>query len=206
MKRLLIILLTAAGLNSGVAEDILPIEHLPSRYAQVWNNSPFNREVVKYAGATLVSNFGKTLALEGIVHDDRLGPIAYVRDLVDNQPIMVTRTESLLHPYTVVSANQVNDPRESRVTITNGQESAEIGYISNLMTKTIEQPARKATSTSPSSPGASGTQPTASSDPPAPKVAGTPPTPAATPGNTATEATEATPRRRRILLPNRAQN
>tara|TARA_R110002096_G_scaffold39227_1_gene107491 strand:- start:740 stop:1321 length:582 start_codon:yes stop_codon:yes gene_type:complete len=139
-KPLVVGLLTAFILLPLPAEDILPITSPVSHYRATWENSAFSREVVKASVPQVTSTFGNNLVLEGIVHDDSIGAIAYMRDLSNNQPIVVTSQKSDTHPYTVVSANEVNDPRDSLVKITDGQEFAEISYENDFMTSAIKQP------------------------------------------------------------------
>ena len=103
------------------AEDaVLPTGFPVTRYTAVWENSPFNREVVKAGAKTMESSFAGSLVLEGLVTDDQLGPIAYVRDVREDKPIVITREKSEAHPFTIVSANQVANPEETKVTVTNG--------------------------------------------------------------------------------------
>ncbi|MEX2581534.1 MAG: hypothetical protein WD342_20930 [Verrucomicrobiales bacterium] len=142
--RLITICLSATVL--GTAEDeILPVAFPVTRYTEIWEDSPFNREVVKVVEQKVISSFGQSIALEGLVSDDAVGPIAYVRDVKEDKPLVVTSQASESHPYTIVSANQVNNPFETTVTITDGTETAEIGYAENRLTQKIEQapPARK---------------------------------------------------------------
>jgi hypothetical protein len=124
------------------AEDaVLPTGFPVTRYTDVWENSPFNREVVKAAAKTIESSFAGSLVLEGLVTDDTLGPIAYVRDVREDKPIVITREKSEAHPFTIVSANQVANPEESKVTVTDGTETGEIGYVVAKLTQAIAAPA-----------------------------------------------------------------
>lgn len=120
-------------------DDVLPVAHPVSRYTEIWDDSPFNREVIKAVAETISSSFAQTLTLEGIVTDNTIGPIAYVRDNAENQPIVITSAKSESHPYTIVSANQVNNPEETKVTITDGRETGEIGYVVAKLTQPIQQ-------------------------------------------------------------------
>lgn len=120
-------------------DDVLPAAHPVSRYTDIWDDSPFNREVIKAVAETISSSFAQTLTLEGIVTDNTIGPIAYVRDNAENQPIVITSAKSESHPYTIVSANQVNNPEETKVTITDGKETGEIGYVVAKLTQPIQQ-------------------------------------------------------------------
>lgn len=120
-------------------DDVLPAAHPVSRYTEIWDDSPFNREVVKAAAETISSSFAQTLTLEGVVNDDSRGPTAYVRDNTVNQPIVITTAKSESHPYTIVSANLVNNPEETKVTITDGKETGEIGYVIAKLTQPIQQ-------------------------------------------------------------------
>lgn len=137
--------LTAMCLSATVfaaAEDeILPVSFPVSRYTEIWEDSPFNREVVKVVEQKAISNFGQSIALEGLVSDDAVGPIAYVVDLKENEHLVLTSQASDSHPYTIVSANQVNNPLETTVTITDGTETAEIGYAESTLTQKIQQAA-----------------------------------------------------------------
>ncbi len=124
------------------AEDVvLPTGFPVTRYTAVWENSPFNREVVKAGAKTMESSFAGSLVLEGLVTDDQLGPIAYVRDVREDKPIVITREKSEAHPFTIVSANQVANPEETKVTVTNGTETGEIGYVAAKLTQAIAAPA-----------------------------------------------------------------
>jgi hypothetical protein len=130
------------GTSSLLAEDaVLPTGYPVTRYTAVWENSPFNREVVKAAAKTMESSFAGSLVLEGLVTDDTLGPIAYVRDVREDKPIVITREKSEAHPFTIVSANQVANPEETKVTVTDGTETGEIGYVVAKLTQAIAAPA-----------------------------------------------------------------
>lgn len=120
-------------------DEVLPTAHPVSRYTEIWADSPFNREVIKAASEVITSDFAQTLTLEGIVNDDTLGPIAYVRDNAENKPIVITSAKSESHPYTIISANLVNNPEETKVTITDGKETGEIGYVIAKLTQPIQQ-------------------------------------------------------------------
>lgn len=138
-------LISAAGFLPAVSlsQDegkILPTSYPVSRYTEVWDDSPFNREVVRPVEQTITSSFAKTLVLEGIVNDDTLGPIAYVRDTAEDKPIVITSTARDGHPFTIVSANLVNNPEETTVTVTDGSETGEIRYVAAKLTQAIVQP------------------------------------------------------------------
>ena len=96
MRILPSILLLVATFTS--AEDQLPVQRPVSQYAKVWEECPFNREVVKAVESQISSTFGKNIALDGLSHDSVIGPIAYLRNLSDNQPFMVTKEKSEAHP------------------------------------------------------------------------------------------------------------
>lgn len=124
------------------AEDaVLPTGYPVTRYTDIWENSPFNREVVKAAAKTMESSFAGSLILEGLVTDDTLGPIAYVRDVREDKPIVITKEKTEAHPFTIVSANQVANPEETKVTVTDGSETGEIGYVVAKLTQAIAAPA-----------------------------------------------------------------
>jgi hypothetical protein len=137
--RLIILLIALTVVPVTAEDDVLPTAHPVSRYTDIWENSPFNREVVKVVAEAISSSFAQTLTLEGIVTDDTIGPIAYVRDNAENQPIVITSAKSETHPYTIVSANLVNNPEETKVTITDGKETGEIGYVIAKLTQPIQQ-------------------------------------------------------------------
>jgi len=141
MRHLLAIPLLFAlpGGPAGAEDDVLPTSHPVSRYTEIWENSPFNREVVKVVEQAISSSFAQTLTLEGVVNDNTRGAIAYVRDNAENQPIVITSAKSESHPYTIVSANLVNNPEETKVTITDGKETGEIGYVIAKLTQPIQQ-------------------------------------------------------------------
>jgi hypothetical protein len=133
------LLLGLSVISVRTEDDVLPVAHPVSRYTEIWDDSPFNREVIKAVAETISSSFAQTLTLEGIVTDNTIGPIAYVRDNAENQPIVITSAKSESHPYTIVSANQVNNPEETKVTITDGRETGEIGYVVAKLTQPIQQ-------------------------------------------------------------------
>jgi hypothetical protein len=133
------LLLTLPAARVKAEDEVLPTSHPVSRYTEIWENSPFNREVIKVASEAITSSFAQTLTLEGIVNDDSIGPIAYVRDNAENQPIVITSAKSESHPYTIVSANLVNNPEETKVTLTDGKETGEIGYVVAKLTQPIQQ-------------------------------------------------------------------
>jgi len=189
------------------AEDQFPIQRPVAQYAAIWENCPFNREVVKIANTQVTSTFGRNLALDGLSYDSVIGPIAYLRDLSINQPFMVTKEKSDTHPYSIIEATETDDPREARVTVTNGEQIAEIRYTTNLMTKTIAQPSTKpATPVNNADAGSSKPSPTQRDAPPAADGANQTPLTIPAGGDTgASEAPEA-PRKKRFLLPNRIQN
>ena len=203
MRILPFILLLVATFTS--AEEQLPAQRPVSQYAKVWEDCPFNREVVKAVESQISSTFGKNIALDGLSHDSIIGPIAYLRNLSDNQPFMVTKEKSEAHPYQIVDATETNDPREAKVTITNGEEVAEISYMANLITQKIAQPTSKPAqpATAAGNAGARASNSSATTQP----TAGNSATPSsATSGNTEAGTPTDTDRRRRILLPNRSQN
>lgn len=131
-------------------EDVLPGSYPVTRYTEIWENSPFTREVVKVVERKIMSSFGNAITLEGLVNDDERGPIAYVKDITENKTLIITsepNTSEGGHPYTIVSADLVKNPQETTVTITDGTETAEIGYPENSITRAIKQdapPARPA--------------------------------------------------------------
>tara|TARA_B100001093_G_C26627952_1_gene927583 strand:+ start:252 stop:869 length:618 start_codon:yes stop_codon:yes gene_type:complete len=189
------------------AEDQFPIQRPVSEYTSIWESCPFNREVVKAAETRITSSFGKNLALDGLSYDSVIGPIAYLRDLSINQPFMVTKKKNDIHPYSILEATETDDPREAKVTVTNGEEIAEIRYTSNLMTKTIAQPSIK--------PATPVNKLDAGSRKPSPTQPGAPPTAdranqtspiVPSGGDAGASETPEAPRKKRFLLPNRIQN
>ena len=189
------------------AEDQLPIQRPVSQYAPIWENCPFNREVVKAVDPQIASSFGRNLALDGLSYDSVIGPIAYLRDLSDNQPFMVTKDKSDTHPYSIIEATETDDPREARVSVTNGEEIAEIRYTANLMTKTIAQPATQtAIPVNKSSAGSGAPSPTQPGAPPTADRANQTPTIVPAGGDAGASDTPEAPRKKRFLLPNRIQN
>lgn len=125
------------------ADTLLPVAFPVTRYTAIWEDSPFEREVVKPVVNTVPSTFAQSLVLEGLVNDDRRGPVAYVRDNRDNLSLVVTKEPSgtASNPYTVVSAKLSRKPEESKVTITDGKETAEIGFVVASLTQAIAAPA-----------------------------------------------------------------
>lgn len=129
---------------SAQIEGALPNSHPVTRYTAVWENSPFTREVVKVVERKIVSSFGNALTLEGLVNDDERGPVAYVKDNTENKTLVITTepdTAEKGHPYTIVSADLLKNPQETTVAITDGNETAEIRYPENTLTRTIAQDA-----------------------------------------------------------------
>jgi hypothetical protein len=203
------------------AEDaVLPTGFPVTRYTDIWENSPFNREVVKAAATTMESSFAGSLVLEGLVTDDTLGPIAYVRDVREDKPIVITREKSEAHPFTIVSANQVANPEETKVTVTNGTETGEIGYVVAKLTQAIAAPAPAPAAQPqtgqrqgqappgrdgkgvppPGGGGAGGVSPALSRNPPG-SPAGVKPEDANTSVAPALDNMDSEPRRRRVPLP-----
>jgi hypothetical protein len=153
------------------AEDaVLPVAFPVSRYTAVWEDSPFEREVVKPVVQTVASSFAQGLVLEGLVNDDRRGPVAYVRDTREDRSLVITREPSASdsNPYTIVSANLSRNPEESKVTITDGKETGEIGFAAASLTQAIAAPAPAPAAQPQGRPGQLG-------DPRAKGGAGTPP-------------------------------
>ncbi len=143
-------------------EEFLPSRFPLERYTAGWENSPFNREVVKVVAAQVASAFGRGIVLEGVVSDDQTGTIAYARDLVEGNLMIITEKSSEGHPFTIKSTSQANDPRETSVTITDGKEQAEIRYEVKSLTQTIATdpvPEGTAEGTSPVPPPTSGNSP-----------------------------------------------
>lgn len=123
-------------------ENTLPTSFPVTRYTAIWENSPFTREVVKVVERKIVSSFANALNLEGLVNDDERGPVAYVKDITENKTLVITTEPDPSengHPYTIVSADLLKNPQETVVTITDGNETAEIGYAENALTRTIAQ-------------------------------------------------------------------
>ncbi len=133
MRRLIVCLLitTASAMASPSQEGsaILPQAYPIERYQSVWQSSPFLREVVAVKPMTLSASFGKSLVLVGLVDDMERGPIAYVRDQREERTFVVTKEGADDHGYVIISADQKADPRESSVTLTDGNETARIKYL-----------------------------------------------------------------------------
>lgn len=138
---LIALLCLCASVPSDGEEEILPGDYPLARYLAIWENSPFNREVVKPVSQTIASSFAGSVVLEGIVNDDTVGPIAYARDVREDKPIVITREGREGHPFTIVSANQATNPEETKVTITDGKETGEIGFVVAKLTQAIAAPA-----------------------------------------------------------------
>lgn len=121
------------------SDAILPSSYPVTRYTATWENSPFNREVIPFVAQTSKAqgSFAKSMILEGVVNDDSRGTIAYVRDNIENESYVVTSEANSSHPYIVKEANQSNDPRETKVTISNGDETAIIEFPNNSLTQKI---------------------------------------------------------------------
>jgi|GEM_PF-3852520 len=118
---------------------VLPQPYPVSRYQEVWENSPFSRIVVEVASPVIRSSFGRGLALQGLIDDQQNGPIAYVRDIETEAIYVVTKERHPSHPFRIVSAVHSPDPRNSKVLITDGAESAQIGYDEGSYTKKISR-------------------------------------------------------------------
>lgn len=130
----------------------LPRAYPALRYQSIWENSPFEREVVAASPVQFASAFGKTLVLEGLI-DDADGPIAYVKDQREKGTYVVTEEASGGHSYRIVSVDFNRDPRASSVTLTNGKESAVIKYANNVMSKAVAQaPSPRVRPTTPQAP------------------------------------------------------
>lgn len=123
-----------------VEEETLPTGFPVTRYTAIWENSPFNREVVAAAVKTIESSFAQSLVLEGVINDDVKGPVAYVRDKREDKSLVITSAKTDSHPYTIVSANQSRRPEETKITITDGNETGEIGFEVAALTQAIAQP------------------------------------------------------------------
>lgn len=121
-------------------EDTLPTGFPVARYTAIWENSPFNREVIPAAPKTLESSFAGALVLEGVINDDEKGPVAYVRDTREDKPLVITTAKNETHPFTIVSAKQAKRPEETKITITDGSETGEIGFQAASLTQAIAQP------------------------------------------------------------------
>ncbi|MDF1824041.1 MAG: hypothetical protein P1U68_05340 [Verrucomicrobiales bacterium] len=191
---LLITLATVGGLNLW-ADEILPTEFPVTRYTALWEDSPFNRQVVATVENRVTNTLGINLSLEGLVTDETAGTIAYMRDLKENKFLVVTKEKSDSVPFYLIDARKSSNPAETRVTISDGKETAEIGFAEGVFTKKIDSPVPvpdakdKKEATPP---------PAAPDSAPAPK----PPTSGKSPKSKA--PAESDSRRRRILLPSRS--
>jgi hypothetical protein len=123
-----------------VEEDTLPTGFPVTRYTAIWENSPFNREVIPAVAQTIESSFARAIVLEGVINDDEKGPVAYVRDTREDKPLVITTAKTESHPFTIVSAKQSNRPEETKITITDGKETGEIGFEAAALTQAIAQP------------------------------------------------------------------
>jgi hypothetical protein len=123
-----------------VEEETLPTGFPVNRYTAIWENSPFNREVIPAVAQTIESSFARAIVLEGVINDDEKGPVAYVRDTREDKPLVITTAKSDSHPFTIVSAKQSNRPEETKITITDGNETGEIGFEAASLTQAIAQP------------------------------------------------------------------
>ncbi len=141
MKSFLAIL-AAFGATAACAQNqFLPTAYPVNRYTDVWEKSPFNRVVVKEAASGPKTSFSDSLVLEGVVTDDTRGTVAYVRDTREDKPIVITSEPTKDHPYRVVSATQDHNPEATKVTITDGSETGEIGFSAQKLTQAIAVPA-----------------------------------------------------------------
>lgn len=202
MKAILLIGLVALSASKLSGEDILPTEFPVTRYTALWENSPFNRQVVAAVENRITSTLGINLTLEGLVTDETAGTIAYMRDLKENKFLVVTKEKSESAPFYLIDAKKSSNPAESRVTISDGKDTAEIGFSEGVFTQQIDSPApaprdtenKVSAAQAPPTPDAS-----TSGESPTPN---TPPSPNAEPGNE--PAADSGSRRRRILLPSRS--
>lgn len=143
MRRCLPILLVSVmpALPVLAQDNLLPTPYPVNRYTDIWENSPFNREVIKEVVTGPQTSFSQNLVLEGVVTDDTRGTVAYVRDIREDKPLVITSNETDGHPYRVVGANQEHDPEKTKVTITDGKETGEIGFNAQKLTQAIAVPA-----------------------------------------------------------------
>lgn len=200
-------LVVIAAIPAAAQDNLLPTSYPVNRYTDIWENSPFNREVIKEVVTGPQTSFSQSLVLEGLVTDDTRGTVAYVRDIREDKPLVITSDETDGHPYRVVGANQEHDPEKTKVTITDGKETGEIGFNAQKLTQAIAAPA-------PAPPARPGNQPPgrdAKSKPQVNPPGGTPPSvgavvpPVDATGNPASGAPVLDkmdePRRRRVPLP-----
>lgn len=137
-----VVAIFALGVSGAIAEeqDILPSEFPVTRYAPIWEDSPFNREVVAQINTKPRSAFASNFVLEGLVTDENAGSIAYVRDLSENQFLAITKKKDEKTSLFLVGAKKGTNPAETVVTISDGKETAEIRYAEGVFTKAIEAP------------------------------------------------------------------
>lgn len=129
--------------------SVLPRPYPVTRYEVVWKDSPFLREVVRTSPAPLLGSFGQTMVLEGMVDDAERGAIAYIRDEKEKRTYVVTTEVSTSHGFRIVVAKMDRDPRGSSVTITDGEERADISYRNDVLTSSISRTLVKSASPQP---------------------------------------------------------
>jgi len=122
------------------AEETLPTGFPLTRYTAIWENSPFTREVIPAVAKTIESRFAQSLVLEGVINDDEKGPVAYVRDTREDKSLVITTAKNDSHPFTIVSAKQAHRPEDTKITLTDGNETGEIGFQAASLTQAIAQP------------------------------------------------------------------
>ncbi len=128
---LALLLPIGASLVGMAGDGVLPKSYPVTRYSATWEHSPFLREITEALSLPSAPSFGERLTLEGIVSDDSRGVIAYLRDKETDESLMVTDRPSQSHPYLVVSASQVRDPGLTWVRISDGSQTAELGFASS---------------------------------------------------------------------------
>lgn len=136
-----LVALISGPLAAQETEKAIPTGYPITRYSAIWEDSPFDREVVAAVETRFESNFGRNLVLEGLVNDSKRGPMAFLRDTKENVPFLVTtQTGQPPYAYQLVEADTNPDPMKTKVKITDGNETAEIGFESNVLTSKIATP------------------------------------------------------------------
>jgi len=121
-------------------EKLIPTAILPIKYKSVWENSPFNREVIEAVETVVEDSKNKSLVLEGLIEDDQVGHIAYVRDLATETLMVITSRKSEEHDLVIVSANYTADPGKAKITVYDGKKSSEVAFASTTLTAPISAP------------------------------------------------------------------
>ncbi len=143
MKPILPVLILLGFGSTGLAQSpdpTIPTALPLSRYTGQWEKSAFHRVVIPQKQVEIAGpSFATSMILEGVVRDNKLGPIAYLKKREDNQLLVVTskRNEKGKHPYYLVSADIQNDPSQTSIKISNGKDTATMSYDPGTLSRPV---------------------------------------------------------------------